>query len=244
MSTDGTVARRVPGKFWYVVALVIFIASITAPAGIVLWRVFGNAEAVVRLIAPETKTVRLAAGTYTIFSDSRAIVNGEVIISQGGISGLRVSVRNARGEDIPVGPVAIASRYSHGGQAGFAVFEVKIPEAGEYQVAAGYRNQQRNQHAILSLRKDFLGNLLTSIFLAVGVALGGALLATLIFFRTLRRRNAIFGLITARLAQVQEKLHTATPSSPPTRPTVAPRTKTRAKDEPPTDFQSPVQRRD
>lgn len=190
MSTDGTIGQRVPGKFWYIVALVIFIASMIAPAGIVLWRVFGNAEAVVRLIAPETKTVRLTAGTYTIFSDSRAIVNGEVILSQGSISGLRVSVRNARGEDIPVGPVTIASRYSHGGQSGHAVFDVKIPESGEYQLSASYRNQQRNQHAILSLRKDFFGNLLTSIFLAVGVAVGGTLLAGLIFFRTLwgRRR--------------------------------------------------------
>lgn len=217
MAFDENIARRVPGRFWYAVALIIFIVSMFAPAAIVLYRVFGNAEAVVQIIAPETKTVRLASGTYTIFSESRAVVNGEIIISQGSVSGLRVAVQNARGEEIPVGPVRIASRYSHGGQTGFGVFEVRIQETGDYRVSATYRDQRPGQRAILSLRKDFLGNLLTSILLAVGVALAGALLSGLIFFRTLwKRRQLLLQTVTANLGGLRQGARTQNYTPPGT----------------------------
>jgi hypothetical protein len=137
-----------------------------------------------------------------VFSDSRAVINGEVVISQGSISGLRVTVRSARGEDIAVGATSVASRYSYGGQTGFGVFEFNIPEAGEYTISASYREADPRQRALLSVRKDFLGGLLGSILTAVALSVGGSMIAVFIFLRTLfARRRLILQSFTSGFTQ-------------------------------------------
>jgi len=184
--------RRAPSRFWYWVAAILFFGSITLPTPIVLWNLFSENDIVTRLIAPETKTLRLARGKHTVFTDSRAVINGEIVISQGSISGLRVAVRSANGASIPVEAVSVASRYSYGGQTGFAVLEFFIPEAGEYTLEASYREKSANQRALLSIRKEFLGGLLGSIFTAVIASIAGAFLGVFIFLRTLWKRNPLF----------------------------------------------------
>lgn len=188
------VARRVPGRFWYWIAAILFFGSVLLPAPIVLWSLFSENDVVARLVAPEAKTLRLSRGKYTVFSDSRAVINGEIIISQGSISGLRVAVRSAGGREIPVEAVSVASRYSYGGQTGYAVLEFTIPEAGEYTIEATYREKSQNQRGLLSIRKEFLGGLLGSIFSAVLTSIIGAFLGVFIFLRTLWKRSPLFDL--------------------------------------------------
>jgi hypothetical protein len=190
--SDPAVTPRVPSRFWYLVALVLFIGSIAAPVVITLWQVFGQEDAALRLVAPETRTLRLERGSYTVFSDSRAVINGEVVISQGSISGLRFMVRNARGQDIPVGPASTTSRYSSGGNTGFSVFEFNISESGDYTIATSFREADPRQRALLSVRKNFLGGLLGSIFSAVAISVIGTLLAVFIFVRTLKARGKLY----------------------------------------------------
>ncbi len=194
MSDIDAIERRAPSRIWYWVAAILFFGSILLPTPIVLWNLFSENDIVTRLIAPEAKTLRFARGKYTVFSDSRAVIDGEIVISQGSISGLRVSVRNARGEPVPVEAVTVASRYSYGGQTGFAVLEFTIPEAGEYTVEATYREKSANQRALLSIRKEFLGGLLGSIFAAVFASIIGAFLGVFIFLRTLWGRTPLFKL--------------------------------------------------
>lgn len=216
---DSTVTPRVPGKFWYVVALILFIGSITAPVAITLWQVFGKEDVTLRLVAPQTLKVRLDRGTYTVFSDSRAVIGGEVVISQGSIAGLRFSVKGPRGEDIPVGPTSLASRYSVGGQTGFSVFEFKIPESGEYTVSASYREADPRQRALLSIRRDFFGGLLGSIFTAVAISVGGSLLAVFIFLRTLyARRKLILQSFTSGFGQGRGTVYTPPGTGKPQKP--------------------------
>lgn len=186
-----SVERRVPGRFWYVVAAVLFICSIVAPAPIVLWNIFGQSEDVPRLIAPESKVFRLARGNYTVFSDSRAVINGEIVISQGSLSGLRVIVRSTGGREIPVEAVSIASRYNVAGQTGFGVLQFSIPEEGDYTISAEYREKSASNRALLSIRKDYLGGLFGSIVLAVFASLAGTFLAMAIFLRTLWKRRTL-----------------------------------------------------
>jgi hypothetical protein len=184
--------RRVPGRFWYWVAAILFFGAIFLPTPVVLWSVFSGNDIVTRLIAPETKTLLLARGKYTVFSDSRAVINGEIVISQGSISGLRLVVRGANGKEVPVEAVSIASRYSHGGQTGFAVLEFSIAEAGDYTLEASYREKSANQRALLSIRKEFLGGLVSSIVTAVLASIIGAFLGVFIFLRTLWKRNPLY----------------------------------------------------
>lgn len=191
MSDFEAVAHRAPGRFWYVVAAVLFLVSVIAPAPFVLWNVFGKSDEALRIIAPEQKTFRLTRGNYTVFSDSRAVIDGEIVISQGSLSGLRLSVRGPSGQDIPVEAVSIGSRYNIGGQTGFAVLQFSIPESGDYTVTAGYREKSANNRALLSIRKEFLGGLVGSILIAVLASLAGTFLAIAIFLRTLWRRRAL-----------------------------------------------------
>jgi hypothetical protein len=199
--SDPVAAPRVPGRFWYVIAAVLFFGSIIAPAPVVLWNVFAGSDETLRLIAPDQKKFRLTRGSYTVFSDSRAVVDGEIITSQGSISGLRLRVRSADGKEIPVEAVSIASRYSVGGQTGFAILQFSIPESGDYVVAAEYREKSTGNRALLSIRKEFLGGLIGSILLAVFLSFAGAFLGVAIFLRTLwKRKKLIVGNIrmTAR----------------------------------------------
>jgi hypothetical protein len=191
VSESDTIARRVPSRFWYVVAAVLFFGSVIAPAPLVLWNLFGGSGEVPRLVAPETKVLRLSRGNYTVFSDSRAVIDGEIVISQGSLSGLRVTVRSADGRDIPVEAVTIGSRYNIGGQTGFAVLQFSIPESGEYTITAGYREKSANNRALLSIRKDFLGGLVGSIMLTVSLSILGAFLGVGIFLRTLWKRRLL-----------------------------------------------------
>jgi hypothetical protein len=184
--------RRAPGRFWYAIAAILFFGSITLPTPIVLWNLFSESDIVTRIIAPETKTLDLSRGKYTVFTDSRAVINGEIIISSGSISGLRVAVRGANGKDVPVEAVTVSSRYSYGGQTGFAVLEFTVPEAGQYTIQASYREKSASQRALLSIRKEFLGGLLGSIFTAVITSIIGAFLGVFIFLRTLWKRNPLF----------------------------------------------------
>lgn len=194
MSDLEAVERRVPGRFWYWIAAILFAAALLVPVPIALWNILGDSGFVVRLVAPEKKTLRLERGKHTIFSDGRGVVDGEIVISQGSISGLRVSVTSARGVNVPVEAATVATRYSTGGATGFAVLEFMIPEAGEYTIEASYREKSVNQRALLSIRKEFLGGLIGSILFAVAASLGGTFLALGIFLRTLWRRNPLFQL--------------------------------------------------
>ncbi|MBX3513097.1 MAG: hypothetical protein KIT15_12180 [Xanthobacteraceae bacterium] len=189
--SEAAVERRVPGRFWYVIAGLIFFGSLIVPVPVALWSLFAGEETAPRLIAPETKTFSLSRGAYTVFSDSRAVINGEIVISQGSISGLRVTVRSAGGREIPVEAASIGSRYNYGGQTGFAVLQFSIPESGEYTIAAEYRDKSANDRALLSIRKDFIGGLVGTILLTVGLSLLGTFLAVFIFLRTLWQRRAV-----------------------------------------------------
>ncbi len=185
------VSERVPGRFWYVIAAVLFFGSFIAPAPIILWNVFGRTDDAPRLVAPETKVLHLSRGNYTVFSDGRAVIDGEIVISQGSLSGLRLVVRGADNRNIPVEAVTVGSRYNIGGQTGFAILQFSIPESGNYTVSAEYRDKSLNNRALLSIRKDFLGGFIGSILLAVFLSLAGTFLGIAIFLRTLWKRRRL-----------------------------------------------------
>lgn len=189
--SEPAVSRRVPGRFWYVIAGILFFGSLIVPVPVALWGLFAGEGETPRLIAPETKTFALSRGTYTVFSDSRAVINGEILISQGSISGLRLTVRGAGGREIPVEAASAGSRYSYGGQTGFAVLQFSIPESGDYTITADYRERAANNRTLLSIRKDFVGGLVRTILWTVGLSLLGTFLAVFIFLRTLWKRRAV-----------------------------------------------------
>jgi len=217
--SDPAALPRVPGRFWYVIAAVLFLGSVIAPAPIVLWNVFARSDETLRLIAPDQKVFRLNRGDYTIFSDSRAVIDGEILLSRGSLSGLRVRVRSTDGKEIPVEAVKIASRYNIGGQTGFAILQFSIPESGDYSVLAEYREKSPNNRALLSIRKEFLGGLLGSILLTVVLSIGGAILGIAIFLRTLwKRRQLLLNNIRMTARDMADNGKQATPNarySPP-----------------------------
>jgi len=199
-----TAQRSAPGHIWYWIAGILFFGSLVVPVPVALWHIFSGEESVPRLVAPESKTVPLARGTYTVFSDSRAVIDGEIVISQGGLAGLRVSVRGANGREIPVEAASVGSRYNYGGVSGFAVMQFTIPESGNYTIEASYREKSASNRALLSIRKDFVGSLVGTILLTVGLSLAGAFLGVGIFLRTLWARRAVMmSGIVAKLNEVR-----------------------------------------
>lgn len=196
------------------IAAVLFLGSVIAPAPVVLWNVFARSDETLRLIAPDQKVFQLSRGDYTIFSDSRAVIDGEIVLSQGSLSGLRLRVRGIDGKEIPVEAVKIASRYNIGGQTGFAILQFSIPESGDYNVVAEYREKSPNSRALLSIRKEFFGGLLGSILLTVFLSIAGSFLGIAIFLRTLwKRRKLIVSNIGVTVRDMAGNVKQAAPNA-------------------------------
>jgi hypothetical protein len=185
-------AATPPGRIWYLVALVIFLAGMAAMAAFLVTRLMSMDSGLTRFVVPGEQTLTLEAGNYTIFHEPQGVIDDK-IYAGGSIEGLSVTITGPDGATIQLAP-ASSGRYSFGGHTGFAVFDFTAAAAGQYLVAANYPDHTSGPSTVLAVGAGFLSGLLTTIFGALGIAFGGAIIATIIAVRTLvKRRRAGLG---------------------------------------------------
>ena len=184
-----------PSRAWYVLAAVIVFGAIAGAAAIVLSGIGGVGTGLVQVIVPGGAELDLKeAGTYTIFHEHTSQVDGRVFTPVD-ISGMRVTVRSvADGKEIAVRPPSGRQTYNVGGRSGRSVLAFSIDTPGRYRLAGAYDDGRQQPQAVLAVSGTFVGELLTTIFMALGIAFtgiaAGIVIAIVVLVRRRRARRA------------------------------------------------------
>jgi hypothetical protein len=185
-------ATRPPGRRWYIVAILIAIAGWAAMAVLLVSRLSGSADRMMRVVVPGEIELRLnEPGSYTIFHEYRSNFEGTVY-SVENIPPLEITVRSrASGAALPLTDTT-SSRYSVGSREGRSLYQFEVPSAGAYQLVATYSTGRTQPQTVLAIDRGFVGDLLVTILGGLLFGLGGmvaAIVMSIVVFR--RRRRAL-----------------------------------------------------
>jgi hypothetical protein len=186
-----TSVARPPGRIWYAVVLAVAIGGWIG-MGTVIYGALGSiTDRMVRLVVPGQAEFRLERpGTYTIFHESRSIVDGRVY-DLATLSGLQVLVR-FRGSALELRRPFARSRYSLGSYSGRSLFQFEVSEPGFYQVSGVYGDGRKTPETVLAIDQGFVGTVTATVFKALAFGLGGMGLAIAILTVVIvRRRRAL-----------------------------------------------------
>jgi hypothetical protein len=182
---------NMPGRYWYVVAILIWLGGMAA-AGLFLWsRLAGWEAGLTRVIVPGSAVLDLAeTGSYTIFHESHGVIDGRIYAAEN-ISGLRVQLRpEPSGEPVPLTKSG-SSRYSINEHRGYAVLAFELPAPGRYRLLAGYDDGRTEPKTVLAVGQGFVARLVTTILTCVAIGLGSAAAGIAIWIVVfLKRRRA------------------------------------------------------
>jgi hypothetical protein len=182
-----------PGRGWYVLAVLIVLGSLAGAVALAVTRLGGIGAGLVQVVVPGGATLDLKApGTYTIYHERTSQIDGRLYTS-GDISGLRVTVRAADGgRSIAVRPPSGSSTYNLAGRSGTSVLAFTIEAPGSYRIEAGYDDGRREPRAVLAVGTGFVTGLLVTIGLSAAIALAGLAVAlTIVIVVLLKRRQLL-----------------------------------------------------
>jgi hypothetical protein len=178
-----------PSRLWYAASAAIVLIGIALGVAFLWPRLAGLGDDFVRVVVPGAHEIELPEpGSYTIFHEPTGTIDG-VLYSASDVSGLRVALSTAGGDEIALDPAAVSSRYSFGGRTGFSVFGFEIAEAGTYRLSASYDDGRTEPSTILAISSGFVGKLVTTILGFMAILLGSILLAVGIGITTFVRRR-------------------------------------------------------
>jgi len=191
--------RPSPGRWLYLLSLIIFIVGVVAAIVLVVISVqhFRNLpHGFTRVVAPGTTVVDLKkSGSYTIFYEYQSEVNGQSYSTGQDLPNLLVSIKGVdSGEVIDVNQPGSSSTYSLGPDSGISVLKFKIDHPGSYTFTTSYQNGQTGPDVVLAIGQGFTANLIggiASIFGSVAVFCGSTMIAiilTLVVFFLRQRR--------------------------------------------------------
>lgn len=180
----------VPGRRWYLIAAGVGLVSMVVMGLFLFWRLAQLGDSLAQVVVPGKSELALAEpGAYTIFLEERSVVDGRVYVTKN-VAGLNVEVRALPdNEPVPIRQVVANSTYELQGRTGRSVLEFDVAKPGSYQLIAGYDDARKQPRAVLAVGSGFTGELLTAIFVSLGIVLAGWLAALVIAVRTYRRRR-------------------------------------------------------
>jgi len=184
-----TVERPVPGRFWYVVAVLVALAGF-AGAG---YRIYSNIDdltrGLVQVVVPGEKVLTLEPGRYTIFHEQQSTVDGR-IYSDTDVTGLFVQVFPVDGgAPLAVQRPTVTSSYDIGGRSGKSVLVFDVTQPGDYRLVATYPEGEERDQAVLAVGRGMTGGILLLVFSALAIALLGIIAGVIIAVITYRRRR-------------------------------------------------------
>ena len=191
--------RRSPGRWLYLLSLIIFIVAVLAAIVLVVISVrhFRNLpHGFTRVVAPGTTVVDLKkSGSYTIFYEYESQVDGQSYSTGEELPNLLVSIKSADSQEvIDVNQAGSNSSYSLGSNAGISVLKFKIDHPGSYAITTTYQNGATGPDVVLAIGQGFTANLIggiASIFGSIAIFCGGTMIAvvlTLVVFFLRQRR--------------------------------------------------------
>lgn len=180
-----------PGRFWYVIAALIFLLGVGSGLWIIVRTVCGIPNQLLYVMVPGSTAVELPqSGTYTIYHEYRSYLDGQLYETRGSLNGLVCSVSSADGsETIPIVPSSINETYSLGSRAGEAIFKFTIVNPGLYQISAAFSDGRSHPQAILAIGQNILGNLLLAVLAPITILGTCTFLSAIIIIVVLVKRS-------------------------------------------------------
>lgn len=171
---------RAPGCAWYFLALIVLLLGTGSAAYRLAVQIPKLGDRLTQVVVPGGATMRLTeTGTYMIFYERQSVVDGRAYSSDS-ISGLRISLRDERGERLTLSSPAMSSTYSFGGRSGAAIFQFDIKQPGAYRLSAAYDDGRTLPRVVLAVGTGFMAGLLSSILGALALGFGGVIAAVAI----------------------------------------------------------------
>jgi hypothetical protein len=193
MTSPPSIGTRAPSRLWYGVAVLILAAGWVAMAALLMVRIGGIADGMMRVVVPGEAELRLnQAGTYTIFHEHRSTLDGRVYDTPG-VDGLNVTVRAVSSGRLLELQHGADGSYTFGGSAGRSLFDFVVSEPGAYRIAAVYADGRKEPQAVLAVGRGFIGDLLITILGAIAFAVGGTGGAIVVAILVARRRAKAVG---------------------------------------------------
>lgn len=178
-----------PGRKWYVVAVVILVGALGGAAWIVISGIGGMGAGLFQFVVPGSADLELEeAGTYTILQ--APVQTG----TPPDISGLRVTVRAANGTEVALRSISgtATETLGTGTDRSMLVFDVETP--GIHRFTATYDDGRRQPRAALIVSGGLVGGMMR-IVIALGIALIGLAAAiAIVIVVAVRRRRALRGV--------------------------------------------------
>ena len=181
-----------PSRLGYLLALIILVAGAVGATLFALPRIQGLGSGLQQIVVPGDAELALdEPGTYTIFHESRSIVDGELYTS-GDVSGLGVEITSARdGSAVDLAAPTVDASYDFAGRSGRAFLAFTISKPGPYRLSAGYRDNRNGSRVVLAVGYGFVGRIFSIVAGTFAVGFAGLVMAVALGGVTfVRRRNA------------------------------------------------------
>jgi hypothetical protein len=198
---------KAPSRAWYILSALIWLLGFGAAGVLLAVQIPKLGDRLTQVVVPGEAALNLTEpGTYTIFHERESVVDGKVYSSRN-ISGLRVALRTAQGEQIRVSGPAASSRYNFGGRSGVGLFTFEIAAPGTYRLSAAYDDGRAQPRAVLAIGAGFVSSMLAMIFGGIAFAFAGTIVAVLV---------AVMVFVKRRKARPMPMTMAATGARPPT----------------------------
>jgi outer membrane protein OmpA-like peptidoglycan-associated protein len=190
----------------YVTAAGVLVVGIALGAWVLTYQIRLVGPHLQQVVVPGEHALALErSGGHTIFHEQRAVVAGRYFASDRQLNGLKLRLRSAGGEEIPIIPPSTHTRYTLADREGSAIATFHAPNAGTYYLSAWYPESAYDTTAVLAIGQGVERRLMTGILGSAGLclmgALGAAAIATVTFARVRRARQ------TARGERLIQEVH-------------------------------------
>jgi hypothetical protein len=175
-------------RWYYVISLLVLIGGWS----LLLFILFQNnkilAQELTQIVVPGQWEITLSKrGRYTVFYESKSIVNNKVYTSNKSLSGLKcVVTSNTTGKPVALAPSSDNLSYSVGrSRAGVSVLNFNIDQPGIYEFSCGYSQGKEGSEVVLAI-----GKLTGTVFILAIFFGSGAIAVAIAVVTFLRRRKA------------------------------------------------------
>lgn len=181
---------NMPGRYWFVVAGLVWLAGGTWSAWTITSGIKTMERGIIRATIPGTMDLTLdKPGTQTIFLETYNVIDGHVY-STDAADGLLLSVTaQPSGSELPVQATTSRQSYSIGGRHGVSLAYFEIATPGEYRLTASFADKHTAPPVVLAVAGNFFGDLMMIVLSALGIGFSGLGAAVAIGVITSRRRQ-------------------------------------------------------
>jgi len=183
--------RIVRPSWWY---CSFGVAAILAGLGLFFYALFHGilhvTDDLTQIVVPGEKDLTLMPKlNYTIFLETKSVVDGRIYSTTESLSGLTcVVTSHLSGNEIETRRATVNTTYSVGGRAGRSVLEFVTEEAGVYHIVCDYNEGSQGPQAVLAVGSGVTERVFSTVIKSLaslfgGGILGGAIIVTVVILR-------------------------------------------------------------